>query len=128
MWKLGLTLFALLAMTVAGLPGQDNVIHTPARTRADEEHAQWIGGVMQAIAAIQPGMTRQDVFQVFTEEGGLSTRTRKTYVYKHCPYIKVDVEFSAIEDSGVDAGSPVENPADKIVKISRPYLEPAHVD
>jgi hypothetical protein len=127
MWKLGLTLFALLVIAVAGLPGQDNVIHTSARTRADEEHTQWIANLMQSIATIQPGMTRQDLFQVFTEEGGLSTRTRRTYVYKHCPYIKVDVEFSAVEDSGVDATSP-ENPADKIVKVSRPYLEPAHFD
>jgi len=55
--------------------------------------------------------------RVFTEEGGLSRRTQQKYAYRHCPYIKVDVEFSPLEDAQD------KSPGDKIVKISRPYLE-----
>jgi len=75
---------------------------------------------MEAVDAIKPGMTRGDLLTVFTEEGGISTRVHRTYVYRSCPYIKVDVDFA-----------PVTNPNDwltemsddKILKISRPYLQ-----
>lgn len=85
----------------------------------DWEHAQWVSSVMAWIATIKPGMTRRELQQVFTTEGGLSTRTRRTYVLSQCRTIKVDVEFSAAsKESDMQ-----EMPEDKIVKISRPYLE-----
>jgi hypothetical protein len=72
-------------------------------------------------------MTRRDLFTVISAEGGLSTRTRRRYVYKRCSYIKVDVEFSRAD---VDASpdSTIENLDDRIVKISRPYLEYSIMD
>jgi hypothetical protein len=39
----------------------------------------------------------------------------RTYVYRQCPYIKVDVKFAASSRDG-------ELPTDKIVEVSRPYL------
>src|SRR6266550_2871023 len=74
--------------------------------------------VIAWIATIKPGMTRSDLLRVFTTEGGLSTRTHRTYVLKQCPTIKVDVEFSI---SGNEA-------EDKITQISRPYLDYGHYD
>ena len=57
-------------------------------------------------------------------EGGISTRTQRTYVVKGCPYIHVDVEFSpAGNKQGFE-----EDPNDEIVKISKPYLDFAHMD
>ena len=68
---------------------------------------------------IQPGMTRADLMKMYMIEGGFSTRTRRTYVYRSCPYVKVDVDFSAVGD----AQRPfLENPNDVITKISQPYL------
>lgn len=91
----------------------------------DLEHTKWIDSVIRSILTIKPGATRKDLLGVFTEEGGLSTRTQRTYVYKRCPYIKVDVRFAPIgnEDDGV-----AKMPEDKIVAISRPYLDYAVVD
>lgn len=63
-------------------------------------------------------MTRSDLLNVFTTEGGLSTRTHRTYVLKQCGIIKVDVEFSI-------SGSEAE---DKIRQISKPYLNYAITD
>jgi hypothetical protein len=83
--------------------------------------------VGRSISTIKPGMTRRDLFTVFTEEGGISTRRQKSYVYKRCPYIKVEVEFSPA-DTDANPDATTENPEDRIVKISRPYLEGAHVD
>jgi hypothetical protein len=73
-------------------------------------------------------MTRKDLFSVFSEEGGLSTRTQRRYVYKHCPYVKVDVEFSAVNDVDENQDGLTEKPEDRIVKISRPYLEYSIMD
>jgi hypothetical protein len=76
--------------------------------------------VLAWTADLKPGMTRRDLLRVFTTEGGLSTRTRRTYVLKQCPYIKLDVEFAPVSKEP-DPSS--EMPEDKIAKISKPYLD-----
>jgi hypothetical protein len=69
-------------------------------------------------------MTRKELARVFAEEGALSTRTRRRYVYKHCPYIKVEIEFSPVgEPDLVDGNVTTESHADVILKISQPFLE-----
>jgi hypothetical protein len=60
-------------------------------------------------------MSRSDLVRLFTTEGGLSTTSRRTYVYRRCLYIKVDVKFAASSRDG-------ELPTDKIVAVSRPHL------
>jgi hypothetical protein len=91
----------------------------------DIEHMQWVGSVLRWTQDIKPGMTRQDLLRVYTTEGGLSTGTRRTYVLKGCPYIKVDVEFKAIGRQERDQDGRVtlmEDGRDIIDKISKPYL------
>ena len=92
----------------------------PGGPAVDWEHTQWVSSVLAWTADIKPGMTRGDLLRVFTTEGGLFTRTRRTYVLKQCPYIKVDVEFAATSKEP-DPSS--EMPDDKIARISRPYLD-----
>ena len=70
-------------------------------------------------------MTRKDLLKVFQEEGGLSTRTQRRYVYRGSLYIKVDVIFEAV---GVPADKFAESPKDKITKISKPFLEWSIID
>jgi hypothetical protein len=117
------TLLVVMVATVAGAPAQESAIDAQSRVQTDQEHTRWIDHVMRSIATIKPGMTRKELFGVLAEEGGLSTRTQRRYVYKHCPYIKVDVEFSPVDEIGTGQDATSENPDDKIVKISRPYLE-----
>lgn len=83
------------------------------------EHMQWIASVIDSIHTIKPGMTRADLLKVFTTEGGMSTRQHRTYVYKGCGYIKVEVEFRPIQDTQSGA----EMPTDRIISISQPFLE-----
>ncbi len=92
----------------------------PGTPRPDVEHTEWVSNVLAWASDVKPGMTRRDVLRVFTEEGGMSTRTRRTYVLKGCPYIKVDVEFVAGSN---ELDQLTEMPDDKIVRISKPYLE-----
>jgi hypothetical protein len=128
MWRTVCTLMVVTFATVAGAPAQESAIDAQSVAQADQEHTESIDRVMRSIATIKPGMTRKELFSVFTEEGGLSTRTRRRYVYKHCPYIEVEVEFSPVNKIGTGQGATPEDPDDKVVKISRPFLEYSVMD
>jgi len=108
--------FEIKHNTSTGHPLQP--VTLPGEPVVDWGHTQWVSSVLAWIGTIKPGMTRSDLLRVFTTEGGLSTRTHRTYVLKQCPTIKVDVEFS-ISANEAD---------DKISQISKPYLDYSHYD
>jgi hypothetical protein len=91
----------------------------------DEEHSQWVGSVLRWTRAIQPGRTRRDLLKVFTMDGGIYSRSRQTFVLKGCDSIHVDVKFAFASD---EQGRFTETPDDKIVTISKPYLDYFHAD
>ncbi len=105
------TLICLFALSVSAQTDDDT-----ARAQVDEEHTKWIDNTLRSIQKIKVGQSRSDLRKLFTTEGGLSWPSQRTYVYRHCPYIKVDVKF-ALTIPGE------EQPTDKIVEISRPYLD-----
>ena len=75
----------------------------------------WVASVLRAAQTIKVGMTRSDLMKIFTTEGGLSTASQRTYVYRECPFIKVDVKFTV-------SSHDQELPTDKVAEVSRPYL------
>ena len=98
---------------------------TYSQSEKPESHPEWIARSLKNMQSVKVGMTRKELLEVFKEEGGISTRTWRRYVYRECPYIKVDVEFrptEKLEDRGT------EYPSDEIVKISKPFLEQSIVD
>jgi hypothetical protein len=110
---------ALLCIIAVSAVAQSNP--TGSTSEIDSEHAKWIDSAMLSMQTIKVGMTRAELLTVFTTEGGISTTSQRTYVYQHCPYIKVDVKFAA-------ASRDEELPTDKIVEISRPYLDWSYAD
>ena len=84
------------------------------------KHCEWVAKSLREMQTVKAGTTRAELLKVFAEEGGISTRTQRTYVYRECRYIKVDVEF---EPAGDAENVRDENADDRIVKISRPYLD-----
>ena len=95
-------------------------------SQRSEEHTEWIAKSLKEMEQIKVGMTRAELLKVFRTEGGLSTGLNRKYVYRECPYIKVDVEFESVgrpprDDRG--RVTLVEADGDLIKKISRPYLE-----
>lgn len=84
----------------------------------DKCDCRFVGESLEEISKIKSKMTRKDLLEIFETEGGISTRTFNHYVYKKCAYIKVDVEFKAVEDEQND----------EIIKISKPFLEYAIAD
>ncbi|HSY10415.1 MAG TPA: hypothetical protein VK840_05820 [Candidatus Dormibacteraeota bacterium] len=86
----------------------------------DRNLTKQISGILTECQKIKPGMTRAELLKVFTTEGGLSTPRHRTFVYRGCPYIKVDVDFTLSELKQFELE---ERPADTISKISKPYLD-----
>lgn len=87
----------------------------------NRHHTEWIEAVLKATETIKVGMTRSELLKVFKTEGGLSWSSQRTYVYRECPYIKIDVKLAALSKTE-------ELPNDKIVEISRPYLASSVMD
>jgi hypothetical protein len=87
------------------------------KQEAWHDHTVWISECLKHVQSIRPGATRGELLEVLRTEGGESTRFWRTYVYKECPYIKVDVEFKAAGEGTL------ENERDVIMKVSKPFLE-----
>jgi hypothetical protein len=85
------------------------------QSQIDREHTARIANALKVMQTIKIGMTRSELMKVFTTEGGLSTTSQRTYVYRQCPNVKVDVKFAA-------SSRHEELPSDKIIELSRPYL------
>jgi hypothetical protein len=126
MRKMAWTMLVAITAAFAGASAQEASIDAVSQAQLDREHTQWIDHVMRSISTVKPGMTRGDLLRVFAPEGGLSTRTQRRYAYKQCPYINVDVEFIPVDDA--DKDSTTEKRDDRIVKVSRPYLEYSAMD
>ena len=89
------------------------------------EHTEWIAESLREMNTIEVGMTRGELLRIFMTEGGLSTGLMRTYVYRRCPYIKVDVEFEPVGRLAHDAEGRVtlvESDEDLITQLSEPYL------
>ena len=96
------------------------------QTTPREDHVAWVAEALKRMQTIKTGMTREELLLVFTKEGGGSTALQRTFVSRDCQYFKVDIEFEAVgRPSRDDAGrvTMVEGDQDRIVKISRPYLQ-----
>src|SRR6266566_3862947 len=111
--KTGRTVRRELASSMGEEPSADS------RRVLSDERTKWIAKVLRQIGKIRPGMRRRDLLTVFTTEGGISTRTQRTYVHTECPYIKVTVRFKAV--SG-ESPSLDEDPDDIIESVSQPFL------
>jgi hypothetical protein len=111
--------------------------------------------VLKKIAQIKPGMTRADLLKLFETEGGTSSRSYRSYVYREELFIvekvdnynisklvKVSVEFAAPEQKVLWLGGrgyvlrqgnvlpnqAIEQPDDIIIRISKPFLDVYSLD
>lgn len=111
----------------SGLVGARSNRQTPG----PPDHIAWVTDVLKRMQTIKVGMTRTELLSVFTTEGGIYGPLQRTFVSRDCPYFKVDVEFEAVGRPATDVdgrGAMVEGNQDRIVKISRPYLQFSHMD
>jgi hypothetical protein len=103
----------------------ENLQPAPLNNSAHKDLNEEIKEVLLQWQKIQPGMTRADLLKTFTGEGGLYTAKHRTFGYRQCWEIKVDVDFDLSNpgQSVVD-----QQPTDIIKRISKPYLEWGTID
>ncbi len=106
-----LTYFLLVTLILGSI-----ALPSLAGTKIDEVLTKEIANILKECQAIKPGMARAGLSKVFTTEGGFSTAEHQRYVYRGCPYIKVDVDFTVSDPKQA-------RPTDTIAKISKPFLE-----
>lgn len=71
---------------------------------------------LKAALELTPGMSRADVEKYFKEDGGGQSNVLGRFVSRECGLIKIEIEFEVKNERGFSKD-------DKIVKVSRPYLE-----
>ena len=52
-----------------------------------EERRVWIGSIIKDNESIENGVTREYILTMFQEEGGISTRTARTFTHRTSLYI-----------------------------------------
>ena len=121
-----LVVYVFLAIASGGAWASTRTARLASQEPCVQEHTAWVSEALTKMETVKTGMTRESLLKVFTTEGGLSTLLQRTYVSRDCPYFKVDVRFQAVGRSNHDKDGRVtlvEDSRDKIVSISKPYLQ-----
>ena len=119
-------MIVLLASAAIGGSNALQASQTGEQGQCNQDHVAWVVEVMERMATIKPGMTRKKLLTVFATEGGLSTPLQRTFASRDCPYFQVDVEFQAVGRPDLDEDgrvTSIEDGEDRILTMSRPYLE-----
>jgi hypothetical protein len=83
----------------------------------DKDLTKQIADILKLCQKVKPGTTYAELLKTFTTEGGISNSKQQTFVYRGCPYIKIDVEFTLSDPKQNTAeGGPI------VSKVSKPYL------
>lgn len=82
---------------------------------------EYLAARWQEARSIQEGSTYADLARHFRRDGGSTQKDAHRFVMIRCPFIKVDVEFTA--EDGKPVAWPVA-PEARIRMVSRPYFEP----
>jgi hypothetical protein len=110
--------FCLLAIVIS-VEAYSAPLPDPSDSLLDKQ----VLAILRECGELSHGWTRKDLLEHFTNEGGMSTFTNRTYVSRVCPYIKVDVVFKLTTPGQTD-----ELPTDRIKSVSRAYLDYAVID
>jgi hypothetical protein len=77
-----------------------------------------VDDALRSYSNLKTGMTRRDLEQNFTPDGGFGMPSEARYVFRKCHNIKVTVNFELNPDAKIAATSP----SDTITKLSTLYL------
>jgi hypothetical protein len=84
------------------------------------QHIEWLRAC-EADAKSLVGQPRRQLLVFFREEGGLSTRTQRSYVHRRCAALKVLATFLPAGDAG-EWGESADDLVDKAVLYIDPFV------
>jgi len=90
-------------------------------SKEEEKHEAWLLERLREARSIKAGMSKADLLNVFTPDGGFQRIPPERYVLRTCQYIKVHVRFQLPGERPL-AKIPPDTEL-KILIISRPYLD-----
>ncbi|HEY5909545.1 MAG TPA: hypothetical protein VJA21_02960 [Verrucomicrobiae bacterium] len=122
---LGFSIFAACAgwAWVALLHGQA----PPPRAQPDKVLTQWVESCLKDFESIKVGMTRGQVEAKLSMDGGLQGISPARFSHPACGYFKIDVEFD-FKRNAADQNRAIVDKADKVTKVSKPYIERPFAD
>ncbi len=93
---------------------------TTSNGQSQTSSCKCVTDALADIGKIKVAMKRKDLDKMFSVDGGISRVNPGRFVYKKCDFIKVEVKFKFIDENNK---FPKQNSEDKIIEISKPYLE-----
>ena len=106
--------FALSFLCAAQQPSN---VQQPSR---QDQLEALIKEVLEVAGNLKEGSIRSEVERDFTLDGGIQFRGTSRYMFKKCHFIKIEVTFSKDERAGTWIDG---SPEDRVVTVSKPYLE-----
>jgi hypothetical protein len=96
-------------------------------TYTNLECSKWVEACVKDFESLHPGMTRSEVQARFFMDGGLQGISPVRFTHPSCPYFKVDVEFDFKRDAN-DQNRAIQAGTDRVIRVSKPYLERPYMD
>jgi hypothetical protein len=87
----------------------------------------WVEHCLEDFESIKVGSSRGGLEQNFKLDGGLQGASPVRFCHPACPYFKVDVEFD-FKRYAADQNRAVAEKNDKVLHVSKPYLERPFMD
>jgi hypothetical protein len=94
----------------------------PPKHQPDQDYNRWVESCLRDFESIKVGMTRGQVEAKLPMDGGLQSVSPVRFAHPACGYFKIDVEFE-FKRNAADQGRAIQDKADKITKVSKPYIE-----
>ena len=113
---LQLSIIAGMSITLLFAEGQQ------LGTEPNKDCTRWVEKCLKDFQSIKPGMTRHEVENKFTMDGGLQMVSRVRFSHPTCAYFMIDVEFETKRDPA-DQNRAIWGKDDRVTKISKPYIE-----
>ncbi len=88
--------------------------------QVDENNCKFIEKSMEEVSTLKVGMKRKNLLKMFHQDSGISGVMDQRSVYEKCEFIKINVKFELTEKN---KNFSADNPEDKIIEISKSYLE-----
>jgi hypothetical protein len=98
-----------------------------APTAVDLERARWVAECLKDFESIKVGMTRSQIEQRFPLDGGIQGVSIGRFAHPACPYFKIDASFE-FKRNAADQNRAIRADEDKVVKVSKPYIESPFYD
>ena len=96
-------------------------------TKINKDYTAWVENCLKDFETIKAGMTRSEIENKFPMDGGFQSVCPVRFAHPTCPYFKIDVEFEHKRDAA-HQGRAISDKADKITKVSKPYIERPFAD